>query len=295
VESAGASSRTHGLRRLFSGPAGLRAGWRLLIFVAIISLLFPVNKLIQHALRGITDDVTKFVLGYFLGFVALLLASWIMSKIEGRRMAVYGLPWRRMFRLQFWLGVLIGFAAMTTILAGMRAAGVFHFGGVALRWPEFLEFACLYALALLIVGLKEEYYYRGYALFTAATGIRFWPAAAVSSVYFGLSHYLFAGVHWLAAINIALGGLFFCLLLRKTGDLWMAVGCHTSLNWAEAFFYGVPDSGHAAPPGHFLNSTLSGSEWLTGGSVGPEGSLASTLVFILFFVGVAKWLRRADL
>jgi uncharacterized protein len=292
-ESVAAPAGALGLRWFVFGPGGLRAGWRLLIFVAMIQLLFLVNNLIKRPLIGVADEVTMYVLGSLLGFLALLLASWIMSKIEGRRVGVYGLPWRRMLGLQFWQGILIGFAAMTLILAGMRALGVFHFGTIALRLPEVLTFAGLYALVLFVLALKEEYYYRGYALFTVATGIGFWPAAAISSAYFGLNHYLFAGVHWFGAINITLGGLFFCLLLRKTGNLWMALGCHVSLNWSQAFFYGVPDSGHAAPPGQFMHSTFSGSAWLTGGSVGPEGGLVSTLVFILFFIGFALWSRDA--
>jgi uncharacterized protein len=65
--------------------------------------------------------------------------------------------------------------------------------------------------------------------------------------------------------------------LRRTGTLWFAVGMHASWDWGETFLYSVPDSGTIAP-GHLLNSSFQGSAWLTGGSVGPEGSV---LVFVL--------------
>lgn len=290
-ESAATSADSHGLRWLLYGPAGLRAGWRLLIFAAILLLLFRVNSLIKSALR-VTDEVVLYLIVEVLSFVSLLLASWIMSRFEGRRIADYGLPWRRMFRKQFWQGILIGFAAITGIVVAMRAVGVFHFGSVALNRAAIFEFGGLYAVAFLIIGLKEEYYYRGYALFTATTGIGFWPVAAISSVYFGITHLFNAGMTLFGAVNISLGGLLLCLLLRRTGNLWMAIGCHTSLNWAEAFFYGTPVSGHTVP-GHLLNSNVSGPAWLTGGAVGPEGSFFCTLVLIVLFVGIARWLREA--
>jgi hypothetical protein len=78
--------------------------------------------------------------------------------------------------------------------------------------------------------------------------------------------------------------LFFCFTLRRTGNLWFAVGMHASWDWAQSFFYGVPDSG-VVEPGHFLQARLHGPVWMTGGSVGPEGSvLLFALIAVMWFV-----------
>jgi hypothetical protein len=77
-------------------------------------------------------------------------------------------------------------------------------------------------------------------------------------------------------------GFFFCLTLRRTGDLWWAVGFHMSWDWGESYLYSVPDSGTMLP-GHLLNSSFHGPAWLTGGSVGPEGS------YLVFVVLAALW------
>ena len=77
-------------------------------------------------------------------------------------------------------------------------------------------------------------------------------------------------------------GFFFCLTLRRTGNLWFAVGFHTSWDWGESFIYSVPNSGTMVP-GHLLHSRFYGSNWLTGGSVGPEGSV------FLFVLIAALW------
>src|SRR5450756_2021428 len=73
------------------------------------------------------------------------------------------------------------------------------------------------------------------------------------------------------ALSVFAMGMFFCLILRRTGNLWFAVGLHASFDWGETFLFSAPDSGIVAP-GHLLNSSFHGPVWLTGGTVGPEGS-----------------------
>ena len=69
-------------------------------------------------------------------FLLLLLAAWVMTKIERRTIADFGLPARRAFCSQFWQGALIGFAALSTLLRAMHLAGAFSFGTLALHGSE---------------------------------------------------------------------------------------------------------------------------------------------------------------
>jgi hypothetical protein len=71
----------------------------------------------------------------------------------------------------------------------------------------------------------------------------------------------------------------------------MPIGFHAAWNWGQTYFYGVPDSGLAAK-GHLFNPTFSGPAWLTGGSVGPEGSLLSIAVLVVLWSIFALWLRE---
>ena len=115
-----------------------------------------------------------------MDFLIFLLASGIMGRIEGRTIADYGLPWRRMFRVQYWQGVLLGFASITGLLVAMRAAGVFYFGSIALHGPYIWKWAIVYAFVFILVALREEFRARGYGLFTLSAGIGFWSAAILS-------------------------------------------------------------------------------------------------------------------
>ena len=168
-------SRNHNiLRRVFYGPRELRAGWRLSIFLAIvIALINTSNLILRRPLSGV-DDATSFLVRELMDFLIFLLVSWIMGRLERRTIADYGLPWRKMLRGQFWQGVLLGFASVTSLLVAMRLTGVFHFGTIALHGGDIWKWAGIYALVFILVALREEFRARGYALYTLSAGIGFW-------------------------------------------------------------------------------------------------------------------------
>jgi membrane protease YdiL (CAAX protease family) len=278
------------LLRVFYGPSELRVGWRLGIFLAIvIALINATNVIVGRLLHG-ADRTTLFLVFLVINFFIFLFASWIMGRIEGSTIADYGLPWRRMFGVQFWQGILLGFASITGLLLAMRVAGVFYFGGIALHGADIWKWAIVYALVFILVALREEFRARGYGLFTLSAGIGFWPASILSAAYFGYSHHGNSGENWIGLFNAGAFGLLACLLLRRTGNLWMPIGVHMAFDWGETFFYGVPDSGQTLP-GHLLNSSSSGPSWLSGGTVGPEGSLLCTVLIVVVWLICAAWLR----
>jgi membrane protease YdiL (CAAX protease family) len=111
---------------------------------------------------------------------------------------------------------------------------------------------------------------------TKTGGIGFWPAAIVLSLLFGRVHLGNQGENWVGVLGVVMIGLIFALSLRRTGNLWFAVGLHASFDFGETFLYSVPNSGMVFD-GHLSNASLHGAKWLTGGTVGPEGSVFSFL------------------
>src|SRR5450755_3203065 len=116
IRSAQAAS-AHNIRRLFFGSSELRAGWRLLIFFTILSVLFAGKGVIDRRMIRVIDKDTWFLAAEVLVFFLFLLASWIMARIEGSKIADYGLPGCGAFQSQFWQGVVAGFASITMLLA----------------------------------------------------------------------------------------------------------------------------------------------------------------------------------
>ena len=160
--------------------------------------------------------------------------------------------------------------------------GAFTFGSLSLHGARIFKFAFYYAVFFLIVAFFEDFFMRGYSQWVLAQGMHFWPAAALLSILFGVLHLLNPGEARIGIAAVMAIGFFFCLTLRRTGTLWWAVGFHMSWDWGESYFYSVPDSGTISR-GHLLNSTFHGPAWLTGGSVGPEGS------YLLFLLMVVLW------
>ena len=161
-------------------------------------------------------------------------------------------------------------------------AGAFKFGTLELHGALIWRFAVYYAVLFLLTAFFEDFLMRGYSQWVLSRGMNFWPAAALLSFAFGYIHGGNPGEAKTGLVAAGFIGFFLCLTLRRTGDLWWAVGFHMAWDWGESYLYSVPDSGQVLP-GHLLNSSLHGPDWLTGGSVGPEGS------YLVFVVIGALW------
>jgi len=214
----------------------------------------------------------------------------VMGRFEGRTLADYGLPPRHAFAKLFWEGAAWGLAAITLLLIGLRLVHVFYFGHVVLHGARVLKFAAFWAAYFVLVGIFEEFLVRGYALVTLARAWGFWPAAVTMSLAFGAIHLRNPGETWVGLVGVVAIGLFFCLTLYRTGSLWFAVGFHAFWDWGQTFLYSVPDSG-TVEPGHLMQPAFRGSDWLTGGSVGPEASVVCFVVIALAAGGFARRYR----
>jgi membrane protease YdiL (CAAX protease family) len=320
------------LSKIFLQDAGLRAGWRLLIYAVFAAALgFGGSFILQQFVR---PSRGVFSPGYLLiqeafSFIVIFSAALIMAQIERRSAGAYGLPLIGVFGKLFWQGCLIGLIEVSALVGLIAAFGGYSFGGLAVHGGELLRWGILWTVFFLFVGLFEEFLFRGYIQFTladmgfwtaailfsalfwrlhmshrgdgvgfwlAATwlvlvfgwvrsssqggnakGIGFWPAAILLSLLFGRVHLENPGEGWVGAAGVAMIGLVFAFALRRTGNLWLAVGWHASFDFGETFLFSVPNSGIVFS-GHLSNAALHGATWLTGGTVGPEGSVFSFLI-----------------
>lgn len=291
ASNSGQSSSSR-LRMAFFGPNGVRAGWRLLMFFVLLlpliflgqsgAKMFPTLKAAaKNNLNGGASTPLGDIVLQGTALLAVLAAAWLMSKIERRPFGMYGLAVTGALGKLFWQGTLWGLAVEALTMALIAVFHGFSFGSLALGAGGIAKYAIFWAIAFVLVGLQEEFFYRGYLLVTLSSGIRFWPAAAVTSVVFGAVHLSNPGENWIGASEITIWALVMCLTVRRTGSLWFAVGFHAAGDFAETFLFSVNNSGNAAQ-GQLLHSTMHGPAWLTGGAVGPEGSVFSYLTTLLF-------------
>jgi hypothetical protein len=272
------------------GPNGLRAGWSLVIYVAVlIALLFLVG-LEMHWLEphvpasmrgahgsGFHPAIT--ILSEASALIAVLLATAGMARLEHRRTADYGLAGSDRLR-QFLIGLACGFAFLSLLVGILIATHQLTLtqSHMTLAWS--LRYAAAWGLAFFLVAMTEEFMLRGYLLYTLARGIRFWPAAIVLAVLFGALHKGNPGESPFGLVAAAMIALVFSLSLWRLGHLWWAIGFHMSWDWAESYFYGTPDSGGVSA-GRLMVAHAHGAKLLSGGATGPEGSVWCGLVILL--------------
>lgn len=300
------STASNKLSYVFYNDRGLRAGWRLLIYCGMIFVLVQGAGLIARSLgsgqpKGVpSSDFTKTVfqaIGELVLFLVLLFLAWIMSKIERRSVGVYGLPLQKSAFSGFVRGYFLwGFLPLALLLSVLRGFHVFYFGNLSALSSQLIGWGALWFLFFFLVGLFEEYSLRGYFLYTLADGIGFWPAAIIQAVLFARGHMGNGGETRIGIIATGIFALFAAVTIWRTGNLWLAVGAHAGWDWGQSYFFGVNDSGFQAP-GHLFNPHLAqGPDWLTGGSVGPEGSVVTLVLWVLMAaLFLALYRKRREL
>jgi uncharacterized protein len=290
-----ATAQRSGIQNVFMGPNGIRAGWRLLLFLLLWFACIAAEQLILKHIPGVkawfkAQDPNVFtpavaIFSEAIMLFALLVATAVMALIEKRTYADYYLSMNQFLGKGFWQGVPYGFAMLSLALGLIAALHGFSLGDVALSGADAVKYGGLYAIAFLMVGLVEEFSFRGYMQSTLGPGIGFWPAAILLSILFGAIHLNNLGEAWFGAAMAGSFGVLAAFALQRTGNIWFPIGMHAAWDWSETFFYSVPDSGFLAK-GHLFNSTFHGPTWLTGGTVGPEGSVFAFLVLVIGGVGI---------
>ena len=280
---------------IFLGPNGIRAGWRLLIFLVIFIALAASAQLTLLRIPAVRDYLGSQPKGLItpggqiltegLTVLCLLLSAFIMTKIEKRSFADYGLPPREAFGKRFWQGIPLGLAVLSILMALIGMFHGFSLGGFAITGSEAFKYGVLYGVGFILVGIFEEFSFRGYMQSTLSSGIGFWPAAIVLAIVFGAVHLGNPGEAIYGGLMAGSFGLVAAFSLHRTGNIWLAIGMHASWDWGETYLYSVPDSGLLAQ-GHLLNSSFHGPTWLTGGSVGPEGSAFVFLVLLIWALAI---------
>jgi membrane protease YdiL (CAAX protease family) len=269
----------------------LRAGWRLLVYLLLVLgggvIVMLGLRLFLTPKRGVPTAMIL-LSQEVVGFALVYGAALVMSRLERRSVGAYGLPMSEALGSKFWLGSLFGLLEVSLLIGLIAAFGGYSFGSLALHGSEIVQWGLFHLLLFFFVGLFEEFLFRGYTQYTLADGIGFWPAAILLSVLFGGLHLGNPGEGLVGAAGVVVVAIFFCFTLKRTGNLWYAVGLHTSFDWGETYLFSVPNSG-TTMQGSLSHSVLHGPTWLTGGTVGPEGSVFCFLTMALQFLMV-MWL-----
>jgi uncharacterized protein len=304
------------LRALFFGDDGLRAGWSVLLFVMLSVLLrIAMNAVIKHFPPAATPDAMESLprfaaIGEALRFTYIVIPALLMSAIERRPFARYGITPARMLP-DYFTGLFWGFVSLSALIGGLYLTHSIGFDGLLLHGATALLYALKWGFVFLLVGLFEEFFFRGYLQYTVARGVAgitrtmdpqnrhshaigFWVSATIFSILiFMLAHLGNGGETAAGIVAVGLAGVVFAFSLWRTGSLWWGIGMHTSWDWAQSYFYGTPDSGTISQ-GHLIATHPIGAKFLSGGPDGPEGSVLVIPALLLVALVIHLTLPRRN-
>lgn len=256
----------------------LRLSFRILLFFLLVflltALLFGVGSLLVPSAEA---GMAFFFLNSLSLLGAVLLASALMMRLgEKVPFRAIGLPRKG------WAGETLRGAAMAGVIYLTGFGLMLLTGAVSIAGCSFRPGDLLTAwLLMLTVALSEEFMMRGFVLGSMLrAGVNRYLALFLSSALFSLLHLFNPDFSFLSFVNILLAGLLLgSTYIYNRCSLYYPISLHLFWNWLQGPVLGYEVSGNPLPSLLTLHRT--GSDLLTGGSFGFEGSLVCTFLLLL--------------
>lgn len=268
---------------------------RLIVLGPILFLMMGVSN--GFMARFAATPLTSIAIVLGISALGLLVYAAFVGLIERRPVQELSLP---SFGRELLVGVLFGATLYTATVLVLMLAGVYRISGLN---PAV---TMLPALAMSIsAGVFEELIYRGVLFRNLEDLFGSWIALLISSLVFGLGHLMNPEGTLLGALAICLeAGVLLAAAFMVTRRLWICIGLHFAWNFTQSGIFSGVVSGAFDQSG-LVQSTLEGSDWLTGGKFGVESSIVAvvicTLAGVLLLVSAIRrdrtiapvWRRRS--
>ena len=183
-----------------------------------------------------------------------------------------------------------GTALMVSVFAVLAALGSYRI--TAVGWDK----GILVGLAGgVMAGVGEELLFRGVLLRLLEAWLGSWWALGMTAALFGAMHLSNPGATAFGAAAIALeAGILLGACYLVTRRLWLAIGLHAAWNFVQGGIFGSDISGTGSGRGLF-EASFSGSDILTGGSMGVEGSVVAVVICMAAGAAMAVTAHRRGL
>ncbi len=214
------------------------------------------------------------------GLVGILLVTWVFRRFIDRKSVMsLGFQWRG-FEKDFWTGSFWGIGMIAAGFVVLLLLGNVTIAGYKFDIGSLLGFFALFV----VVALSEEILVRGYILTNLMDSMNRYVALVVSSVLFFLMHGVNPNMGVLPGVNLFFAGIVLGAYFIFKRNLWFSIGMHLTWNFFQGPIFGFAVSGMSAQS--LVIQETHGSDLLTGGRFGFEGSLLETFfsVVIIAFI-----------
>ncbi|WP_211763296.1 CPBP family intramembrane glutamic endopeptidase [Kutzneria sp. CA-103260] len=241
--------------------------FRVPVLIVAMAAVLVITRLLNMAVEDV--PILALLMGLGTAAAAIACYAWLSRKVEART-SITELPragrWSSLVK-----GFGLGFAAFTV---GITLIGIL--GGWSVGWGSFGALVGGFG-AMASVAVNEELLFRGVVFRILSERANIVVAFVLSCLIFGFAHAVNANASLLGLLSIAIqGGSLMASAYLASRSLWLPIAIHCAWDVAEGNFFGVQNSGTEQTG--LLHTVLTGPDWLTGGSFGPEASPVTWVV-----------------
>jgi len=285
-------------------PAIKYAWLRVLLFIIGVGIVTSIIQAVGIVILMIAetdfkiDDFKSFIsdpenfnymlLLKFLGLLAALLTVWIFRKyIDRQSFMSLGFSTKKNGK-----DMIAGFSFGVVLIS---------FGFLFLYFTNYLRVVDIIFdvetifgtfLFFVFVAIHEEVVFRGYILNNLMKSMNKYVALAISAALFALIHGINPNINFVAIVNLLLAGFVLGASYIHTKNLWLPIFFHLSWNYFLGPIYGFEVSGLEIKT--MIVQEVVGSDLITGGKFGFEGSLILTVLLIIGFFAIDRFYKNNE-
>ena len=253
------------------------------IFIAVFDLIgiAIVSSISEYSFEEYISDTKLLMENKMLLLMMVsqlfgtLFTVWIFQKFVNREsFTSIGLEFSG-YKDDFVSGLLLGIGL---IVLGFGTLYIFNFLSVASIQFSLID-QLFYLSLFAVVSLNEEIAIRGYILQNLSSSFNKYIALVLSSLVFMIMHIGNPNMSAVPLFNLFLAGLLLGVYCIHKNNLWFPIGAHITWNYFQGPVLGFEVSGNDVDS-IFIQS-LDGSELITGGEFGFEGSIILTVFMII--------------
>jgi membrane protease YdiL (CAAX protease family) len=261
------------------------------IGMMVVAVIFGIdpNTLITDA-KNILKDLglpANITISLF-GFIGMFFTVWIFRRfIDKKSIKSLGFSFSP-FKNDFYIGLILGIILISIGFAILSASGMLSVIDTNINIALLIGYVALFVIA----SFNEEIMIRGYILNNLCDSMNQYIALIISSLLFSVMHLGNANVTILSFINIFLAGILLGIYYIHKRNLWLPIALHFSWNFFQGPVYGFEVSG--VDISGIITQDLQGSDTLTGGPFGFEGSIIATVLMILAILFLHYKYKKMD-
>lgn len=257
---------------------------KIIIGFLVIGIAIGLGQFVTSQILGYTEinhDIQSLLNGLVTAILAIVAYRLLFKYYEKREITEFSN--RRLLR-----HLILGFA-IGAALQSLTILIIYLFADYVIVAVNPIYFIIPPLTLSFTSAIAEEILFRGVLFRIVEEKLGSYISLIISALIFGLLHLANPNSTITAAIGLAIqAGLLLGVSYMYSRNLWFPIAMHFAWNFTETAIFGAVVSGNELSK-TLITSTISGTNWVTGGEFGPEGSIQATIfclvtTAVLFFL-----------